>query len=100
MEIYMIKFTFLKRKQWMFFVIVNTLFLTACATCPAPKEVKIPVPVASPNPQIPPKPLLPIAKLKPNSSPDTVIKAYAASVELLQGYSQQLVTILRGYQQQ
>ena len=83
----------------MLLAVVNTMLLTACATCPAPKEVEIPVPVANPNPQIPQKPSLPIAKLKPNSSPDAVIKAYAASVELLQGYSNQLITILHSYQQ-
>jgi hypothetical protein len=78
-------------------VILSALMLNACATQSPPKEVEIPIPVNCPAPQIPPKPHLPISNLAPNSSPDTIIKAYASSVELLMGYSNQLITILNGY---
>lgn len=90
----------LKGKKALFFIIIASTFLTACATCPAPKEVKVPVAVPCPTPQIPPKPHLPIADIKPNSPPNTVIQAYAASVKLLQGYSNQLIALLHGYQKQ
>jgi hypothetical protein len=70
-----------------------------CATQQTvPKEIKIPVPVSCPAPQIPSKPHLPISDINANSSPDTIMKAYVTSVRILIGYSNQLRTILKSYQ--
>lgn len=71
-------------------------FLVGCASN-MPKEVKIPVAVKQPALKIPPKPVLPISNLKTNSKPNDVIKAYAASIKILQGYSDQLIQILEVY---
>jgi len=76
---------------------VFSISLTACASQRS-QEVKIPVPVACPAPQIPPKPHLPIADLKLNSPPNVVIKAYAASVRALQDYTNELIGLLKSYQ--
>lgn len=59
-----------------------------------PKEVYVPVTVNPPKINVPPKPLLPIAKLTSKSSPDVVIKSYAASVKILEGYCIQLISII------
>jgi hypothetical protein len=77
---------------------ISIIFLSGCATN-MPKEVDIPVESQQSNDiKIPPKPALPIAKLKKTSKPNEVIKAYAASVVLLEGYSDQLIKILNSYE--
>lgn len=74
--------------------------LTGCSThTQPPKMVKVPVAVKCPVPNIPAKPHLPIADLKPDSLPNDVVQAYAASVKLLQGYSNHLLKLLRAYQE-
>jgi hypothetical protein len=62
-----------------------------------PKTVQVPVPIKCPTPKIPPKPVLPISQLNPNDSPDVVVKAYVASITLLEGYNIELIRILRSY---
>lgn len=79
------------------FLFPLVITLASCSTN-MPKQVDIPVAVKQPAPNIPPKPLLPIAKLKKDSKPNEVIKAYASSVVILQGYSDQLINILEAYQ--
>jgi hypothetical protein len=73
------------------------LLLTGCA-CDMPKEVDIPIAYQQPSVAIPKKPVLPIVKLNKDSKPDVVIKSYASSVEILQGYSDQLIELLKAYQ--
>ncbi len=78
-------------------VLLISLFVTSCA-CNLPKQVKIPVAVKQPSPNIPPKPYLPIAKLTNKSPANDTIKAYVVSVEILQGYSNELTKLLEVYQ--
>jgi hypothetical protein len=68
------------------------LMLSACNTLP--KQVDIPIPIKAPHIDVPAKPYLPIADLKKTSRPDQVIKAYAASIILLQDYSTELEEII------
>ncbi|MDF2867150.1 MAG: hypothetical protein K0S11_620 [Gammaproteobacteria bacterium] len=77
------------------------VFLSAgCTThTQPPKIVKVLVPVKCPVPNIPAKPHLPIADLKSDSRPNDVVQAYAASVKLLQGYSNHLLKLLSAYQE-
>jgi predicted choloylglycine hydrolase len=79
-------------------LLIISLLLTGCASQETPAVVKVPVAVSCPIPVLPKAPHLPIATLKPDSSPAEVMKAYAVSIELLQQYSHHLRTILLGYQ--
>jgi len=77
---------------------LSGLLLNGCANN-LPTTVKVPVAASCPPPHIPPKPKLPITNLQPDSSPDTVMKAYVATIEVLQGYNTQLLHILKSYEQ-
>jgi hypothetical protein len=51
---------------------------------PVTVDVPVPTPVYCDAPALP-KPVLPLATLKPDSAPADTVRAYAASVELLKG---------------
>lgn len=66
--------------------VLTLVILSGCATekiVYVPKEVKIMVPVAAPQPPTFDVPAMPIADLNDSSTPDVVIKAYVATVQLL-----------------
>ena len=73
--------------------------LGGCAT-PAPQvvtqRVDVPVPVVQrcPKPGVPPRPHLPIATITAQSAPSDVERAYVESVDLLEGYAEQLEKLL------
>ena len=70
--------------------------LFAClAGCAGSQKVYIPIPTTVTVKKIPATPELPIYSLDEKSSPDTVIKAYVASVKLLNDYSNSLLTFLK-----
>lgn len=79
---------------------IPILLLAACATTPTVQTVEIPI--AVPLPPAPPitRPALPIADINEHSPPDTVLRAYVATVELLMGYSKSLETLLSGYKEE
>lgn len=74
-------------------------FLAGCASEPVIRtvEVEVPVPVDCPAPPAIARPVLPIAELAPDSTPADVLRAYAATVEALMGYSIELEEVLKGY---
>lgn len=76
-------------------VLTLCVLLAGCAT--VPKSVEIPVAVPCPPPPEIVRPHLPILDLSPESPPDNVIRAFAASIEVLAGYAAELETILSGY---
>jgi len=59
--------------------------------------VTVPVPTAPPKVEMPARPFLPIARVDSTSTPREVVRAYAATVRLLQGYSRELEATLRPY---
>jgi hypothetical protein len=61
------------------YIIILSLFLTACTTTS-------PVVVPYSKPTLAPQPRYPIQDLKPGDTPDTVIKGYVATVLGLQDY--------------
>lgn len=73
--------------------------LAGCTSEPVIRTVEVRVPVAAECPAPPSlvRPALPIADLTPESQPADVLRAYAASIEALMGYSQELETVLDGY---
>lgn len=73
--------------------------LSGCASQQPPRIVKVPVAVSCPAAKIPPKPRLPIADLTTNSKPQQVVKAYVASIAALQNYNNDLLLLLKAYQQ-
>ena len=73
-----------------------------CAGCasvpqvpPAPKVVEVPVQVGCDKAQLPTRPVLELSKLEQGSPAEQVVKAYAASVEQLETYSQSLEELLK-----
>lgn len=77
--------------------LVLVLILAGCATTPRPPTAEIPVPVPCPPPPPLSRPALPIAQLSADSPAPVVMRAYAASVNILQGYARQLEMLLSGY---
>ena len=75
--------------------------LAGCAAEPVIRtvEVEIPVAVDCPAPPAIARPALPIAGLTPDSQPADVLRAYAATVEALMGYSLELEGVLDGYRE-
>ncbi|HEX7121859.1 MAG TPA: hypothetical protein VF178_05755, partial [Gemmatimonadaceae bacterium] len=59
----------------------------------------VPVALPCPPPPATARPALPIADLKPGDPPDRVVKAYAATVRVLQGYAAELEQLLEGYRE-
>lgn len=82
----------MKRAQ-AFCVITGVLLACSCH----PEMVQVPVAVPCPPPPAVQRPHLPIAELKPASPANQVMRAYAASVEVLKGYALQLEKLLDGY---
>jgi hypothetical protein len=72
-------------------------FLIGCAKTPQVVQVQVPVPVPCPEPPAVSRPALPIAQLQAGASIQEVLRAYAATVALLEGYAGQLETLLDGY---
>lgn len=75
--------------------------LAGCASEPVIRTVEVRVPVAANCPAPPQvvRPGLPIADLAPDSQPADVLRAYAATVEVLKGYCGELETVLDGYRE-
>jgi hypothetical protein len=77
------------------------LALGGCAATPQPVQlpetVLVPVPASCPVPNIPQRPRLPLADLPTDAQPDAVARAYAETVETLQGYARQLEALLEAY---
>lgn len=67
-------------------VLVVAVMLSGCATCP---PIPVPDPVVRPTYK-PERPELPAATLQPGDSPDTVIRSLLMTIEVLQGYAEQL----------
>lgn len=84
-------------KRWL----ICLPLLAGCTTEPVIRTVEVEVPVAVDCPAPPPlvRPALPIADLTPDSQPADVLRAYAATVEALMGYSVELEVLLNGYRE-
>ncbi len=76
-------------------IVPACLLLAGCAH--TPPVVQVPVAIPCPAPPATIHPYLPIADLRDGESPDNVVRAYAASVEALIGYTRELETLLSGY---
>jgi len=79
--------------------LVVCALLAGCTSEPVIRTVEVRVPVAAECPAPPSlvRPALPIADLTPESQPADVLRAYAATVEALMGYSLELEELLAGY---
>lgn len=77
--------------------LILMLILAGCATTPHAVTATLPVAVPCPPPPVITRPALPLAQLTATSTPDAVMRAYVASVTLLQGYARQLERLLDGY---
>lgn len=82
--------------ETMSLVVAVSFLQAACSSMP--KEVYVPVSAPEPKVIIPDKPYLPINDLKPDSSPDIVIKSYVASIKLTQDHCDELEHILKAYE--
>ena len=85
---------------------VSSLLLLGCAsTSPIipskvitePKKVEIAVATPCPVPPVIDRPQLSLSTLNNTSTPEDIIKSYAASIKALQGYALQLESILNTY---
>lgn len=61
-----------------------------------PQEVKVPVIVKAPKPNIPPKPELPV--INPDDSPDVKCKKLLKAIVILMEYSDALGELLKAYE--
>jgi hypothetical protein len=86
----------MKSRLLILFIIFFTIALMGCASSP-PKSVEIPVATTYPVPDIPCEPHYPIFDLKENDTPDKVIKAYVATLQLQRGYIKEINRLLRSY---
>lgn len=75
------------------------LLLLACQRTPqiVVQKVEVPVAIPCPEPVVPVRPELPLSTVGPGSPADLVVKAYAASVEMLKGYAKELERIVEGF---
>ena len=75
--------------------------LAGCTSEPVIRTVEVRVPVAAECPAPPSlvRPALPLADITADSSPADVLRAYAATVEALMGYSLELEGVLDGYRE-
>lgn len=64
--------------------------MAACASCPPVPPPTVPVTVYRPE-----RPELPAATLQPTDSPDTVVRSLLMTIEILQGYAEQLEELVR-----
>lgn len=85
---------------WAAVALAIVLLAGGCAHRP-PQTVTVqgPVAVPCPPPPIVNRPALPLSDLTPESGPDAVMRAYAASVAALMGYAAELERLLDGYRQ-
>lgn len=82
-------------KKLLFACAAAVFALAGCATNTAPTPVLIPTPVPCAAAQeAPARPVLPLKNIDSAAEPAAVIRAYAASVGLLQGYSEALEQLL------
>lgn len=86
--------------------VMAALALGACAHKPQGTtsletlRVQVPVMVRPPAAPLIVRPHLPLADLKPNASPDEVMRAYVATIRALTGYALELETILDTYKEE
>lgn len=87
---------------WLGVLVMLAGMLMGCGTTTEVRTEPVPVltAVPVPPPAAPPleRPTLPIAVLDSTSTPGEVMRAYVASVVLLQGYAEALEAQLRPYQ--
>ncbi|MNU44082.1 hypothetical protein D3C71_328880 [compost metagenome] len=76
--------------------LVVAALLAGCAiTAPAPAPIVVPTPVpCRAAAERPPRPELPLSTLAPGAQPSVVVRAYAATVEMLKGYGEALELLL------
>lgn len=73
--------------------------LAGCAAQPErvrTVHVRVPVPVPCDYPDLPPRPVLPLATLTDDASDADVARATLASLHAMTGYARQLEILLRG----
>jgi hypothetical protein len=79
-------------------MLLTGILLVGIGGCATPRPATlIPVAVSCPPPPPLGRPALPIADLEPGDPPATVVKAFATSVQILQGFVEELQAILDGY---
>lgn len=84
-------------------ILLAALMLASCATTQHVKLVSRVEPIAvpliySPAPPKISRPTLPITTIKPTDSDGVVVKKYAATIQALIGYSEELEKIVQNYQ--
>lgn len=80
-------------------LIIASILLCGCSTLEKPFKVLIPIPAKQTIIELPKKPYLPIAALKPDSKPDVVAKAYVSSIQLLIDNRDAYYEIAKTYQE-
>lgn len=90
-----------KTLAWAFIVVAFAALIAALSGCRPPEAryitVKVPVAVPAPEPPILPWPELPTQSITADSTEAAVVKAYVATLWLLQGRLAEAYTILNGY---
>lgn len=86
---------------WVLALVAAEALVAGCGTTTEVRTetvpVLTPVPVQAPAPDVPDRPVLPITQVDSAASHDAVIRAYVASIVLLQGYAEQLERLLDAY---
>lgn len=86
---------------WLAALAILAGLLVGCSSAQEVRTETVPVlvavPVPPPDVQMPQRPSLPLARVDSTYAPADVMRAYAASVVLLQGYARQLERLLRPY---
>lgn len=77
--------------------LLSILALASLWGCAHETIVQVPVAVPCPPPPVVSRPHLPIADIKRGDGEAALIKAYAATVEALKGYAEELEALLDGY---
>lgn len=76
-------------------VALAAFLLAGCATAPTPDPVLVLTPAqCRAVSERPTRPELPISTLAPGAQPSAVVRAYAATVEVLKGYGEALEQLL------
>lgn len=79
-------------------LLIVILAMVGCATTITTKTIPVAVPILySPAPPVVVRPALPIDNITENTAAGDVVKDYAASIQVLLGYSHQLETIVGQY---
>lgn len=76
-------------------LLLVALLISGCAT--EPVTVRVPVPTECPPPPPRQRPYLPVGDLTETSSPEQIMRAYRATIEVLGGYAEELEFQLDGY---